>query len=134
MTLYAKLTNGVLHYAPSSTDHILGYNLESNRDMMLSDGYKPVIMLKNKDKFTDCEGYYSFEFIETETAIKEQAVYHPFGYAELRQKAYPEMEMLCDALVKIHSGDETMKAAGEDQLSAYVQTCLQVKSKYPKKI
>ena len=132
MTNYAKLIDGIRRYAPGSTNKTLGYNLESNRAQMLADGYKPVVMLPNKDKFTDCEGFYSFHFIETETAIEERAAYHPYGYEELRRKAYPGIEMLCDALVKINSGDSSLKAAGEEQLAAYVQNCLQVKAKYPK--
>ena len=133
MSNYAKLINGILHYAPYSVGNILGYNLDANKKRLLADGYKPVILLPNKDKFTDCEGDYSFEFIETENSITEHAVYHPFGYEELRQRQYPGVEMLCDALVKINSGDAQLEADGQKQLSAYVQTCLLVKAKYPKK-
>ena len=132
MSNYAKLINGILHYAPCSTKNTLGYNLASNQENMLKDGYKPVIPLPQKDKYTDCEGYYNFYFVETETAIEERAEYHQLGYQELRRQAYPGFEMLCDALVKINSQDERLIPEGEKQLAAYVQTCLQVKSKYPK--
>ena len=66
MNKYAKLVNGVLFYAPSGMNNILGYNLDSNRERLLADGYKPVRTLPNKDRFVDCEGYYSFEYTETE--------------------------------------------------------------------
>ena len=122
MNKYAKLVNGVLFYAPSGMNNILGYNLDSNRERLLA----------NKDRFVDCEGYYSFEYTETETAVEERAVYHPYGYERLRQKAYPDPAMLYDALVKINSGNDTLAAEGKEQLSAYVQTCLLVKAEYPK--
>ena len=41
MNKYAKLVNGVLFYAPSGMNNILGYNLDSNRERLLADGYKP---------------------------------------------------------------------------------------------
>ena len=132
MNKYAKLVNGVLFYAPSGMNNILGYNLDSNRERLLADGYKPGRTLPNKDRFVDCEGDYSFEYTETETAVEERAVYHPYGYERLRQKAYPDPAMLYDALVKINSGNDTLAAEGKEQLSAYVQTCLRVKAEYPK--
>ena len=132
MNKYAKLVNGVLFYAPSGMNNILGYNLDSNWERLLADGYKLVRTLPNKDRFVDCEGYYSFEYTETETAVEERAVYHPYDYEWLRQKAYPDPAMLYDALVKINSGNDTLAAEGKEQLSAYVQTCLLVKAEYPK--
>lgn len=132
MPKYAKLIDGILSYAPDSTDNILGYNLECNAEMLRNDGYKPVVMLENKDIYVDCEGFYSFDFVEKEAAIEEQAVYHPYGYEQLRKQAYPDITEFCDAMVKINSGDEALQSAGQEQLSAYVQTCLQVKTKYPK--
>ena len=53
MNKYAKLVNGVLFYAPSGMNNILGYNLDSNRERLLADGYKPVRTLPNKDRFVD---------------------------------------------------------------------------------
>lgn len=134
MSNYAKLINGVLAYAPYCNGNVLGYNLECNAETLLADGYKPVVQLENKDIYIDCEGYYSFNFIETDTAIEEQAVYHPYGYQQLRKQAYPEASELCDALVKINSGKEDLQSLGQQQLAAYVQTCLQIKAKYPKSI
>ena len=132
MTLFAKLIDGKLSYAPSSKGNTLGYNLETNQTQLFNDGYKPVIYLENKEKYTDCEGVYSFQFSETEDAIKEIASFQPFNYAQLRKKAYPDMSELCDALVKLHSNDEDLKAEGQNQLDTYVQNCLNIKTKYPK--
>ena len=130
--MYAKYIDGKLSYAPSVKGNILGYNLETNKKMLLKDGYKPLMPLKHKEKYIDCEGQYSFSYRETEKVIEEYASYHPYDYQQLRRQAYPKPEMLFDALVKIHSKDTTMVKAGEQQLEAYVTTCLQVKAKYPK--
>ncbi len=53
-------------------------------------------------------------------------------YAEKRAAEYPNIADFLDAQVKINSGDETLVAAGQEQLSAYVAACLAVKAKYPK--
>lgn len=132
MPNYAKLINGALSFAPASKNNILGYNLETNKAQLLADGYKPVVSLENKEKYTDCEGFYSFHYQETDEAIEEIASYHPYNYAQLRKKAYPDMSDLCDALVKINSNDEELKLKGQEQLNIYVQNCLSVKNKYPK--
>ncbi len=132
MTHFAKLNNGVLNYAPATRGNVLGYNLECNQEQLLKDGYKPVIRLENREKYTDCEGVYSFHFEETNDTIKEVASYQPYPYTQLRRKAYPDMADLCDALVKINSNNEALKSEGENQLKAYVQTCLDIKEKYPK--
>ena len=132
MTHYAKLNDGVLNYAPATKGNILGYNLASNNAQLLKDGYKPVEKILNKAKYTDSEGTYIFHFEELDDKIVEVATYHPYSYAYVRKNAYPEIADLCDALVKLNSNDEALKAAGEQQLSAYVQTCLDIKNKYPK--
>lgn len=131
-TYFAKLVNGALSYAPNTKGNVLGYNLASNKTHLLEDGYKPVEFLKNKEKYSDCEGSYSFYFEEEEDKIIEKASYSPYDYSFLRQKAYPSVADLCDALVKLNSNDENLKAEGQTQLDAYVQNCLGVKQKYPK--
>ena len=131
MTSFAKLNDGILSYAPATKDNVLGYNLESNQAQLLKDGYKPVIKLENREKYTDCEGTYLFHFEELEDKIIEVATYQPYSYAFLRRNAYPDMADLCDALVKINSNNDALKAEGEKQLSAYVQTCLDIKNKSP---
>lgn len=79
---YGKLINGTIEYAPyhivkNDTD-ILGYNFESNIDMMLADGYKPVELIEDKSKYSDCEGEYTFEFEEQSDKIVEVAKYHRY--------------------------------------------------------
>lgn len=132
MTRFAKLINGALSFAPATKDNILGYNLDANKERLLADGYKPVEQITNKEKYVDCEGFYFFHFEEFDDKIVEVASYQPHDYAFLRQNAYPNMADLCDALVKINSNDEKLKAEGQTQLNVYVQNCLNVKNKYPK--
>lgn len=79
---YGKLINGKLSVAPLNLETengiILNYGLEINDKQLRLDGFKPVEAISDKSSYIDCEGYYSFEFIETDTSIKEQAVYHKY--------------------------------------------------------
>ena len=54
------------------------------------------------------------------------------NYKDLRRWAYPEITIFNDAMVKINSGDSTMIAEGNVQLSQYYNDCLAVKTKFPK--
>lgn len=54
-------------------------------------------------------------------------------YSEKRAAEYPPITEYLDAQVKINSGDETLIAAGQIQQQTYIQACLEVKTKYPKK-
>lgn len=87
---YGKLINGVIEYAPYhlviDNVNILGYNFESNLDMMLSDGYKPVELIDDKSKYSDCEGEYTFEFEEQSDKIVEVAKYHRYSDEVLNEK------------------------------------------------
>lgn len=87
---YGKLTNGVIEYAPyhlvkNGTD-IIGYNFESNIDMMLADGYKPVELIADKSKYSDCEGEYVYEFEEKSDKIVEVAKYNRYSDDILNEK------------------------------------------------
>ena len=53
-------------------------------------------------------------------------------YGELRRKSYPPLEELADAMVKISSSDDALVIAGNNELQAYVNKCLDVKRRIPK--
>lgn len=90
MTYYAKLANGRLKYAPinleTETDVIFNYGLEINAHQLLSDGYKPVELIEDKSKYSDCEGEYTFEFEEKNDKIIEVAKYHRYSDEVLNEK------------------------------------------------
>lgn len=56
MNKYAKLVNGVLFYAPSGMNNILGYNLDSNWERLLADGYKLVRICRTKTALSIARG------------------------------------------------------------------------------
>lgn len=41
---------------------ILGYNFDSNAETLKKDGYYPVVVIGDKGQYTDCEGFYTFDF------------------------------------------------------------------------
>lgn len=51
---------------------------------------------------------------------------------DLRRYAYPAKEEYLDAMVKIASDDETMRADGAVQLARYYADCIAVKTRFPK--
>lgn len=66
MNLYAKLINKYqLEYAPQNKGSIFNYN--SNEELMLKDGYKPVILADkpNNDRF------FEIQYIESDKNIEE---------------------------------------------------------------
>ena len=52
--------------------NVIRIALSYNNFDLLEDGYKPVEFLKNKEKYSDCEGSYSFYFEEEEDKIIEK--------------------------------------------------------------
>lgn len=80
---YGKLVNGIIEYAPKYKEEngafTFGYNLPENSKMMLDDGYKPVELIDDKSKYSDCEGEYTFEFEEKSDKIVEVAKYHRYS-------------------------------------------------------
>ena len=50
----------------------------------------------------------------------------------LREKAYPPITDLADAMAKLQSLDPAIAGAGQAQLTAYSAACLSVKARYPK--
>lgn len=87
---YGKLNNGVIEYAPyhlvKDGIDILGYNFNGNIEMMLADGYKPIELIEDKSKYSDCEGEYTFEFEEQLDKIVEVVKYHRYSDEFINEK------------------------------------------------
>lgn len=87
---YGKLINNVIEYAPyhlvKDGVDILGYNFDSNFEMLLADGYKPVKLIDDKSAYTDLSGEYTFEFEEKTDKIIEVAKYHRYSDEVLNEK------------------------------------------------
>lgn len=87
---YGKIVNGVIEYAPNYMEkngaYIFGYNLPENSKMMLADGYKPVELIEDKSKYSDCEGEYTFEFIDKGNKIVEVAKFKKYPDDVLSEK------------------------------------------------
>lgn len=66
---YVKLINGVLEYAPKNKGSILNYNI--NTELMLQDGYKPLISVQEPQT----NRFYHIEYSETENNIEEIIVF-----------------------------------------------------------
>lgn len=132
--MYAKLINGILTPAPSNmckeNTIYQNYNLDSNAEMLLADGYKPVEEKLPPDNLKLPRKYY------TETEDKIISVYTDAyvepNYREKRASEYPDFREYLDAMVKINSGSETLINEGKAQLQNYYDLCLKVKEKYPK--
>jgi hypothetical protein len=54
------------------------------------------------------------------------------NYVDLRRWAYPDTNILNDAMVKINSGIELIETEGQQQLEQYYKDCLEVKQRFPK--
>lgn len=87
---YAKLVNENLEFAPYFLEKngasILGYNFDSNIDMMVADGYKPVETIEDKSSYIDYDGTFSFEFEEEADKIVEKAIFHKYSDEEKSQQ------------------------------------------------
>lgn len=55
------------------------------------------------------------------------------NYAKLREVSYPPVPEYTDAQVKINSGIPELETEGQTQLNNYIQNCLDVKTRFPKK-
>lgn len=134
---YGKIINGNLILAPYKKDMpdgtcILGYNFDSNAETLKKDGYYPIVVIEDKGQYTDCEGFYTFDFKVENNKIVEYPIYHKYSYSRLRRNSYPPIEDYLDAQVKINSGVPSLIKEGKEQLLRYFDNCLDVKEKYPK--
>ena len=90
-----------------------------NKHMAIMATYPSVVVIRGDDAF-DAEGN---AVVYDETAV--QAYIDAHVYIENRQREYPPLTDLADALYHQSKGDET-------KLTAYLEKCEAVKTKYPK--
>ena len=132
--MYAKLINGKLVPAPNNINKgktfYQNYNLSSNAEMLLADGYKPVEENQPSPDLKIPQKYY----VENENkiiSVYTDAYVEP-DYREKRASEYPGFREYLDATVKINSGDESLINEGKQQIQKYYDACLKVKEKYSK--
>lgn len=134
--MYGKVDNGELikapYYMKKDGKEIFGYNREDNADMLLEDGWKPVVETSRPENMISPVKSYVENESEINTVWTETYVEPVLTYAEKRAEAYPSPTEYLDAQVKIASGDDDLATEGYAQLDKYVKDCLAVKAKYPK--
>lgn len=83
---YGKIVNGEMTFNQESL-YIdwMGDDFEVNKSRMQEQGYKPVKELGNKQLYHDCDGEYTFEFVDKGDYIEEVAVYHKYPDEKLNQ-------------------------------------------------
>lgn len=122
---YAKLVNGNLEFAPYFLEKngasILGYNFDSNIDMMVADGYKPVETIEDKSKYSDCEGEYTFEFEEQSDKIVEVAKYHRYSDEVLNEKIRQKRDEFLDITDKFMISDYPITELEREDMKVYRQ-------------
>ena len=122
---YGKLVNGVIEYAPyhlvKDNIDILGYNFDSNVDMMLADGYKPVELIADKSKYIDCEGEYTFEFEEKADKIVEVAKFNKYSDEFLAQKKRQDRDNKLDFTDKFMVSDYPISELEREDMKVYRQ-------------
>ncbi len=132
--MYAKLINGILTPAPSNickgSTIYQNYNLDSNSEMLLADGYKPVEETQPPTGMKLPRKYY-VENEEKIISVYTETYVEP-NYREKRATEYPDFREYLDAMVKINSTSEELISEGKTQLQNYYNHCLDVKAKYPK--
>lgn len=132
---YAKLNNGVIQFAPEYIEkngiHTFGYNLESNRNMLLEDGYKPVTY----EDYPQDGKEYKVVYKETPTTIvgEYKEVIRTLNEIDaLRESAYRERTdgLEAELAYKTRKGysEETLKAI-EEKIEEIRE---QIRLEYPK--
>lgn len=127
---YAKFINRQqISYPPLVKGNISNYHLSVKQ--LKEDGYK--LLDDSEAKPTDGSylAYYEDQGDKIIRFWKRQELPEP-TYYEKRAAEYPPIEEYLDAQVKINSGDEALITAGQEQLAAYYEACLDVKARYPK--
>lgn len=123
--IYGKLNGGLLEQAPyhmvkNKVDYC-GYNFDSNRDMLLADGYKPVETLNDKSGYHDCDGTFSFVFEEEDDKIVEKAVFKKYSDEEKAQQVREQRDRLLQQTDKLMVSDYPIEAEAKAQMAAYRQ-------------
>ena len=94
MDLYAKLINKYqIEYAPQNKGSIFNYN--SNAELMLTDGYKPVVFAvqPNNDRF------FEIQYIESEDNIQEIINYLETEEEYQKRKMKEELQLDIDLMI-----------------------------------
>lgn len=95
---YGKIVDGKIIFSQESVaiDN-MGDDFEVNKNKMLEQGYKPIKELENKYLYRDCEGTYTFNFVDKGDYIEEIAVFTKYPEETLnkiikdrRQVAYSQ--------------------------------------------
>lgn len=95
---YGKIVDGKIIFSQESIaiDN-MGDDFEVNKNKMLEQGYKPIKELENKYLYRDCEGTYTFNFVDKGDYIEEVAVFTRYPEETLnkiikdrRQSAYSQ--------------------------------------------
>lgn len=134
---YAKIINGVLTFPPRNKDNIINYCL--NEEMLIEDGYKPII------EAIKPEGHYKAEYVEEENRIvevwtdntEEVEAVEKLRIGNLKMTKYDFYKKVCkpygisydDLMLAINSNEETKAAwnlcnhvyRGDSLLNAYVK-------------
>lgn len=90
-----KLENGKLIEAPAIYNGIVGYN--NDLDLLVADGWKPLVV-KGEGPI--------IEYFERKDHIEEKHSEPPYDYKALREKAYPSVGDMIDAICKAYNGDD----------------------------
>lgn len=122
---YGKIVNGVIEYSPNYMEkngaYIFGYNLPENSKMMLADGYKPVELIEDKSKYSDCEGEYTFEFIDKGNKIVEVAKFKKYPDDVLAQKKRQDRDNKLDFTDKFMVSDYPISELEREDMKVYRQ-------------
>lgn len=89
-----KLEEGRLVTAPTVWKGIVGYNKDLER--LIADGWKPLIETGSGELV---------EYIEHDDHIEKHSYDKPYDYRAEREKLYPAVGDVIDALIKAYKGD-----------------------------
>lgn len=123
---YGKLINNVIEYAPyhlvKDGVDILGYNFDSNFEMLLVDGYKPVELINDKTKYqNDNTGEYIFTFEEQSDKIVEVAKFNKYSDEVLAEKIRQKRDEFLDITDKFMISDYPITELEREDMKVYRQ-------------
>lgn len=120
MKQYAKLiSKNNIEYPPQNKGNTLNY--ASNSDLLIRDGYLPLIEIEKPDD----EQLYEKNYYKEDNCIYEKWNLVSSNYAQKRENEYPNLGDVVDAICKWIDGDKTNYE--------YIQSLrLNIKEKYPK--
>lgn len=142
--MYARIKNntvvGMFHSLPSTHENISGFDtltkdeLEAHGfyEVQETDGtYDPVTQVRIEQAIFN-NGTVTRTYTVTDKVGEALSSALLEVVHKQRSAAYPDYREFIDGMVKIHSSDAAVSAAGDAQVKAYCDACLAVKLKYPK--